>query len=187
MSAAEKLATRSAEPEIVLQHYRRIEERHDDVEDTKAAESASIADAAASGVNIKALKHARKVINMGPRDGKTYLDDLAFYVNLISGGMMGQEELFGDENAAGLDDSLLAVQRRWNEDREAERTGYAAGKNGEPVDNNAHQQGTSQHDKWARAWADGHEEYEAARGSEIAPRTGPKRPEDLEDPEESIL
>lgn len=184
MSADEQTVSRTAEPEIILQHYRRIEERHDDVEDSKAAETASIADAAASGVNVKALKHARKVVKMGPREGKTYLDDLVSYTNLISGGIMGQEELFANDTT--VDDSVMDVQRQWIQDRDAERIGYLAGKNGEPIKNNSHTAGSSQHDKWARGWADGHEEFVSGKGTEIHPRKDSRRPEDGgEEPEDA--
>lgn len=180
-----EIQARSAEPEIILQHYRAIEEERDNVDDAKAAEASKVAAAAASGVDIKALKHARKVVRMGPRTGKSYLDNLVFYVNLVSGGMMGQEELFGTNQDSSVDETMLEVQRTWIQDRDAERIGYAAGKNGEPPDNNEHQGGTSAHDRWARGWADGHEEYVAARGTEIHPKKGSKHPEDrAEDPED---
>lgn len=185
MPADTEAPTRTAEIETVLSYYRAWQEEHDNVDDAKALEKSLVAKAAASGVHVKALKQAHKVVKMGPRDGKTYLDAVLLYVDAISGGMMQQEEMFA--NSDQIDDEVRAVQREWLTDREAEAAGYAAGKNGEPVDNNAHQQGTSPHDKWARGWADGHEDYIAARGTEIHPKKGSGYPEDREgdDPEDA--
>lgn len=184
MSADEETIARTAEPEIVLQHYRAICEEHDNVEDAKAAETAKIASAAASGVDVKALKQARKVVKMGPREGKTYLDNLVYYTNLVSGGMMGQEELFSNDER--VDDAVMNNQRQWIKERDAEAAGYSAGKNGEPSDNNPHVAGSSEYDRWARACSDGREEFLSAKGAEIHPRKDSGRPEDGEDAEADV-
>lgn len=177
-----EVQARSAEIEIVLQHHRAICEERDNVSDAKSVEKSLTAKAAASGVHIKALKLADKAVRMGPRDGKTYLETAVLYANAISGGMMQQEEMF--PNSGQIDDAVLEVQRDWLLDREAESTGYAAGKNGEPIDNNSYQPGSSAHDKWARGWADGHEDFVAGKGTEIKPKDGSRYPEDLEDDQE---
>lgn len=177
--------SRTAEIEIALQFYRKWQEEHDSVDDAKDAEKAIVAQASAAGIHVKALKHAHRVVNMGTRDGKTYMDMLISYVDAISGGMLQQEEMFS--NSEQIDETVRDVQREWMLDREAEAGGYAAGKNGEPVDNNAYQQGSSQHDKWARGWADGREDYIAARGTEIRPKNDGTNPEDRqEDPEDEL-
>lgn len=170
---------RSAEIEIVIQYYRLICEEHDNVTDAKSVETSLVAKAAASGVHVKALKQAHKIVKMGPRDGKTFLDAVILYANAISGGMMQQEEMFA--NSEEIPAAILGDQRDWLLDREAEGAGYSAGKTGEPLDNNSHKPGSSQHDKWARGWADGHEDFVAGKGTEIKPKSGSRYPEDLED------
>lgn len=176
MPADLDVQSRTAEIEIVLQHYRAICEEHDNVDDAKALEKSLIAKAAASGVHVKALKLAHKVVKMGPREGKTYLEAAMRYVDAISGGMMQQEEMFRDSSE--ISEKARAEQLEWLNNRGAEEAGYAAGKNGEPIGNNAHQPGTAQHVRWASGWADGHEDFVAARGSEIHPKKDSKRPED---------
>lgn len=176
MPAETETEARSAEPEIVLQHYRKICEEHDKVDDSKAAEASLVAAAAASGVDVRALKHARKVAKMGPRDGKTYLDNVVYYTNLITGGMMGQDEMFG-RNEEPVEDSILSVQKQWVRNREATASGYSIGKAGGP-NANPYTAGSEEAPFWAKAWGDGHEDYIAANGTEIHPRKGSRRPED---------
>ena len=177
--------TRSAEIETVLQHYRSWREDHDAVDDANNGEKAGLATAKAAGVHIKAMNLAHKIVKLGPREGKTLIDKLNEYVDAISGGMLSQGEMFSNSNEP-LDDTVLAIQREWIANRDAKAAGYAAGKNGEPVDNNPHHQGSSQHDLWAREWADGHEDFVATKGTEIHPKKDSGRPEDRrEDPEDA--
>lgn len=165
--------TGSVEPEVFLLQYRAIREEMDSADEAKAAVKALIQRAKASGIHVKALKQAQKIVDMGERNGKTYWDMVTLYTNWISGGMLMQEEIFPVSGA--LDDQLSKIQRDWIDERNAEKIGFLAGKNGEPRDNNPNQQGSQLHPIWDRAWTDGNEQYAAERDmKEIKPRDSSK-------------
>src|SRR5271156_1558934 len=121
------------EPEVIVRFYQEALESLDLVEEAKADHSAILNRAQAAGIDPKAMKQAHKIVRMGAREGKSYLDNVNFYVNLFSGGMMTQGEMFPRDEV--VDENVLGVMRQFNLDREAMARGYKDGKDGGPVDN----------------------------------------------------
>lgn len=170
-----KSAGGACEPEVFLQHYRAGVEQSDIISQQKEILKSIIARAAGSGVHTKAMKMADKIVGMGEREGKTFWDAVTLYVNLISGGMLTQEELFPAQPPEN--ELFREIQKRWTANRIAKEEGYAAGKNAEPNNNNPYEAGSEEFDLWARSWIDGKARYdEENERKEIAPKLEVKNP-----------
>lgn len=166
------------DPEYFLKRYRDIGDKENLFHKARSALKAEIETAAATGINKKALKLVEKLRKMEPREAQSLIRDAVLYMRLLGLNILDQEELL-EPSTTGLTEHIIGTHAAW----EAGRAGYAAGKEGRPIDDNPFRPGTETHQHWASEWLDGHDDAE----SQATPGTTDIQPRDHngENPEDS--
>lgn len=140
------------EPEVFLTAYRGYYDKKRRALEAAADVQAALQGAHAGGIDIVAFKAVTKLTKMEPRDAQRTMRNILLYLGWLGCPILEYRDLIEDNTVAeGLTSAVMQTHKLW----EVEREGYECGKRGDPVDNNPHPQGSSEHQLWTRSWGDG--------------------------------
>lgn len=148
------------EAEVFLTIYHTDYDKEQTVKDAKADWRSHLDLASAAGVNVNALKLAKKVLKMEPREAQVYMRDALLYLKFLGQDLLDYREIMDNSAAMSLTAAVQATHAIWT----AEKQGYEDGKAGNPIDNNPYLGGTDTYQAYASEWLNGSQERKAREG-----------------------